>query len=101
MDTLQAENGCDDRGRDSKELKAKNTRLKKMYAKERLKAEILKEAIEKVVTPSDRRQLAQKAVKKYPRWQLDKNTISSDCPTLLLIQLEKKWIGGGYTTVSC
>ena len=30
-----------------KELEAENTRLKKMYAKERLKAEILKEAIEK------------------------------------------------------
>lgn len=30
-----------------KELEAENTRLKKMYAEERLKAEILKEAIEK------------------------------------------------------
>ena len=30
-----------------KELEAENSRLKKMYAKERLKAEILKEAIEK------------------------------------------------------
>ena len=30
-----------------KELQAENTRLKKMYAEERLKAEILKEAIEK------------------------------------------------------
>lgn len=30
-----------------KELEAENTRLKKMYADERLKAEILKEAIEK------------------------------------------------------
>src|SRR5699024_3753043 len=30
-----------------KELEAENTRLKKMYAEERIKAEILKEAIEK------------------------------------------------------
>jgi len=30
-----------------RELKAENQRLKKMYAEERLKAEILKEAIEK------------------------------------------------------
>lgn len=30
-----------------KELELENTRLKKMYAEERLKAEILKEAIEK------------------------------------------------------
>jgi len=30
-----------------KELETENTRLKKMYAEERLKAEILKEAIEK------------------------------------------------------
>ena len=30
-----------------KELEAENSRLKKMYAEERLKAEILKEAIEK------------------------------------------------------
>lgn len=30
-----------------KELEAENTRLKKMYAEERLKAEILQEAIEK------------------------------------------------------
>ena len=30
-----------------KELEAENNRLKKMYAEERLKAEILKEAIEK------------------------------------------------------
>jgi putative transposase len=30
-----------------KELEAENTRFKKMYAEERLKAEILKEAIEK------------------------------------------------------
>lgn len=30
-----------------KELETENTRLKKMYAEERLKAEVLKEAIEK------------------------------------------------------
>jgi len=30
-----------------KELETENSRLKKMYAKERLKAEILKEALEK------------------------------------------------------
>ncbi len=30
-----------------KELEAENARLKKMYAEERLKAEILREAIEK------------------------------------------------------
>ena len=30
-----------------KELEAENARLKKMYAEERLKADILKEAIEK------------------------------------------------------
>jgi putative transposase len=30
-----------------KELKNENSRLKKMYAEERLKAEILKEALEK------------------------------------------------------
>ena len=30
-----------------KELEAENARLKKIYAKERIKAEILKEAIEK------------------------------------------------------
>ena len=30
-----------------KELESENARLKKMYAKERLKADILKEAIEK------------------------------------------------------
>ncbi len=30
-----------------KELEAENSRLKKMYAEERLKAEILKEALEK------------------------------------------------------
>ncbi|QXN26558.1 IS3 family transposase [Shewanella putrefaciens] len=47
-----------------KELETENARLKKMYAEERLKAEILKEAIgKKVVKPSRRRELAQKAVR--------------------------------------
>ncbi|WAW10399.1 IS3 family transposase [Oxalobacter vibrioformis] len=46
-----------------KELQAENTRLKKMYAEERLKAEILKEAIgKKVVRPSQRREMARRAV---------------------------------------
>ncbi|EFH2761920.1 IS3 family transposase, partial [Escherichia coli] len=49
-----------------KELEAENARLKKMYAEERLKAEILKEAIEKkLVKPSRRRELAQKAVQNH------------------------------------
>uniref|UniRef100_UPI0040484595 IS3 family transposase n=1 Tax=Rheinheimera sp. TaxID=1869214 RepID=UPI0040484595 len=49
-----------------KELETENTRLKKMYAEERLKAEILKEAIEKkLVKPSRRRELAQKAVQTH------------------------------------
>ncbi|CAB3697150.1 IS3 family transposase ISShfr8 [Achromobacter pestifer] len=46
-----------------KELDAENARLKKMYAEERLKAEILKEAIEKVVRPSHRREMAMRAVR--------------------------------------
>src|SRR5690606_26939303 len=33
-----------------------------MYAEERLKSEVLKEAIEKVVKPSQRREMAQRAV---------------------------------------
>ncbi|MFW2068089.1 IS3 family transposase [Acinetobacter indicus] len=46
-----------------KELEAENTRLKKMYAEERLKAEIVQEAMfKKVVKPSCRRQMAQQAV---------------------------------------
>jgi len=45
-----------------KGLEDENRRLKKMYAEERLKAEILKEAIEKMVKPSRRRKMAQKAV---------------------------------------
>ncbi|MEH8019612.1 IS3 family transposase [Rheinheimera muenzenbergensis] len=49
-----------------KELETENARLKKMYAEERLKAEILKEAIEKkLVKPSRRREFAQKAVQNH------------------------------------
>lgn len=47
----------------SVELEAEHARLKKMYAEERLKADVLKEAIEKVVRPSQRRELAIRAVK--------------------------------------
>ncbi|MGE8358023.1 MAG: IS3 family transposase, partial [Microvirgula sp.] len=47
-----------------KELEAENARLKKMYAEERLKADILKEAIgKKVVRPSHRREMAMRAVR--------------------------------------
>lgn len=47
-----------------KELEAENARLKKMYAEERLKADVLKEAIEKkVVRPSQRREMAMRAVR--------------------------------------
>ncbi|WP_143222527.1 IS3 family transposase [Acinetobacter terrae] len=49
-----------------KELEAENTRLKKMYAEERLKAEIIQEAMgKKVVRPSCRRKMAQRAVTHY------------------------------------
>ena len=41
-----------------KELEDENRRLKKMYAEERLKAEIITEAMAKVVTPSARREMA-------------------------------------------
>ena len=44
-----------------KELEDENRRLKKMYAEERLKAEIVAEALTKVV-PSQRREMAQWAV---------------------------------------
>jgi putative transposase len=46
-----------------KELEDENRRLKKMYAEERLKAEIIQEAMAKVVTPSSRKQMAQDAVR--------------------------------------
>ncbi|WP_323001696.1 IS3 family transposase [Denitromonas sp.] len=47
-----------------KELEDENRRLKKMYAEERLKAEIVKEALgKKVVKPSHRRGMAQRAVR--------------------------------------
>lgn len=45
-----------------KELEAENARLKKMYAEERLKAKIVKEALEKVVKPSPRREMAHQLV---------------------------------------
>ncbi|MFC5481421.1 IS3 family transposase, partial [Massilia suwonensis] len=46
-----------------KELEDENRRLKKMYAEERLKAEIVAEALnKKVVAPSQRREMAQWAV---------------------------------------
>ena len=46
-----------------KELEAENTRLKKMYAEESLKAVIIQEAMaKKVVKLSHRRQMAQQAV---------------------------------------
>ncbi|MBU2874310.1 IS3 family transposase, partial [Marinobacter salexigens] len=46
-----------------KELEDENRRLKKMYAEERLKSELRKEALEgKVVKPSLRREMAHKAV---------------------------------------
>jgi putative transposase len=46
-----------------KELEDENRRLKKMYAEERLKAEIVAEArTKKVVAPSQRREMAQWAV---------------------------------------
>ncbi|XOU55396.1 IS3 family transposase [Allohahella sp. A8] len=49
-----------------KELEAENARLKKMYAEERIKAEIRKEALGgKVVRPSQRREMARAAVEKH------------------------------------
>ncbi len=45
-----------------KELEEENLRPKKMYLEERLKAEIVAEAIEKVMRPSRRREMAKKAV---------------------------------------
>ena len=47
-----------------KELKEENRRLKKMYLEEKLKAEIVSEALEKkVVRPSRRKEMSVKAVK--------------------------------------
>ncbi|MCV6623820.1 MAG: IS3 family transposase [Cellvibrionaceae bacterium] len=49
-----------------KELEDENRRLKKMYAEERLKAELRQEALEgKVVKPSRRKEMAQRAVTKH------------------------------------
>ncbi|WP_131865448.1 IS3 family transposase [Biostraticola tofi] len=46
-----------------KELEDENRRLKKMYAEERLKSEIIQEAMpKKVVTPSRRREMARHAI---------------------------------------
>ncbi|QVQ24724.1 IS3 family transposase [Achromobacter deleyi] len=46
-----------------KELEAENARLRKMYVEEKLKAEIVTEALgKKVVRPSRRREMAQRAV---------------------------------------
>ncbi len=45
-----------------KELEDESRRLKKMYAEEKLKAEIISEAMQKVVKPSHRREMAQTAV---------------------------------------
>ena len=41
-----------------KELEDENRRLKKMYAEEKLKAEIAREVIKKVVKPSRRKEMA-------------------------------------------
>jgi len=41
-----------------KELEEENHRLKKMYAEEHLKAEIVQEAIKKVVEPFQRKEMA-------------------------------------------
>jgi putative transposase len=46
-----------------KEFEEENQCLKKMYAEERMKAEIAAQALEKVVGPSRRREMTQKAVK--------------------------------------
>jgi len=49
-----------------KELEDENRRLKRMYAEEKLKAEIAREAIEKkVVRPSRRKEMAQRASEEY------------------------------------
>ncbi len=48
------------------ELKAENARLKKMFIEEKLKSEILNEAItKKVVRPDRRREMAQQAVSEF------------------------------------
>ncbi|MEZ5482723.1 MAG: IS3 family transposase [Porticoccaceae bacterium] len=49
--------------KEMKELRAENARLKKMYAEERLKAEIRQEALEgKLLKPSQRREMAKNIV---------------------------------------
>ncbi len=64
-----------------KELEDKNRRFKKMYAEERLKAEIISEAIpKKVVKPSHRREMAQAAVRAHGI------SVSSACATFAISQ---------------
>ena len=46
-----------------KELEAENARLKKMYIEEKLKAETDRSSCNKVVRPSHRREMAQRAVR--------------------------------------
>lgn len=45
-----------------KELEAENARLRKMYIEEKLKAEIVAEALEKLVRPSRRSEMAKRFV---------------------------------------
>ncbi len=73
------------------ELKDKNGRLKKMYTEEKLKAEILSEAMKKVVKPSHRREMAQAAVRAH------EISVSSACSNFRdqpdLLSLHSKAIG--------
>ena len=48
-----------------KELEAEHARFKKMYAEERIKAELRQEALEGKVRPSQRKKMAITAVEKY------------------------------------
>lgn len=50
-----------------KAQEAENARLKKRYAKERLKAEIVRDALEKIGTPSRRREMVYQAAKHRTR----------------------------------
>ena len=64
------------------ELEGKNRRLKKMYAEERLKADIAKEIIEKVIEPAQRRELAKTVRTEYQvsiRIACDVLSISATC----------------------
>ncbi len=61
-----------------KELEAENSRLKKMYAEERLKSDIIKDVLEKKLTrPSEWRLLAKQVVREH------KNTLIADWLLLL------------------